>query len=147
MKNKALVVGSLLLAVVGGALAFAEGPGSKQNAKPAGSCPMRVPGAKVSVVDIDSGVVIHVTGGDAATVARIQAAAAGLGGSSSAQSECKHCGGGAASQPQAAPSCTHGGACGDAKAAVYACPMGDYSGPMTKDGRCPKCGMALSSKK
>ncbi|MBI5622733.1 MAG: hypothetical protein HY924_03035 [Elusimicrobia bacterium] len=27
---------------------------------------------------------------------------------------------------------------------VYACPMKDYSGPGTKDGRCPQCGMALS---
>ncbi|OGS05409.1 MAG: hypothetical protein A3G41_04445 [Elusimicrobia bacterium RIFCSPLOWO2_12_FULL_59_9] len=27
--------------------------------------------------------------------------------------------------------------------AVYACPMGDYRGPMTSDGRCPKCGMTL----
>jgi len=31
--------------------------------------------------------------------------------------------------------------------AVYACSMGDYFGPLTKDGRCPKCGMALSLKK
>ncbi len=30
--------------------------------------------------------------------------------------------------------------------AQYVCPMGDYSGPMTKDGRCPKCGMALQEK-
>lgn len=26
---------------------------------------------------------------------------------------------------------------------VYACPMGDYRGPKTPDGRCPKCGMNL----
>ncbi|MBI5210071.1 MAG: hypothetical protein HY927_08885 [Elusimicrobia bacterium] len=25
----------------------------------------------------------------------------------------------------------------------YVCSMGDYRGPMTKDGKCPKCGMAL----
>jgi hypothetical protein len=31
-------------------------------------------------------------------------------------------------------------------AEVYACPMGDYEGPMTKDGRCPKCGMQLQKK-
>ena len=32
-----------------------------------------------------------------------------------------------------------------AKAAqeVWVCPMGDYSGPKTKDGKCPKCGMDL----
>lgn len=30
--------------------------------------------------------------------------------------------------------------------AVYACPMGDYHGPMTQDGRCPKCGMTLQKK-
>ena len=28
----------------------------------------------------------------------------------------------------------------------YVCPMGDYSGPRTKDGRCPKCGMNLQKK-
>ena len=33
------------------------------------------------------------------------------------------------------------------KAGVYVCSMEDYAGPMTKDGRCPKCGMALSLKK
>jgi hypothetical protein len=26
---------------------------------------------------------------------------------------------------------------------VWACPMGDYSGPKTKDGKCPSCGMDL----
>ncbi len=26
---------------------------------------------------------------------------------------------------------------------VWVCPMGDYSGPQTKDGKCPKCGMNL----
>ncbi|MBI4425833.1 MAG: hypothetical protein HY554_19035 [Elusimicrobia bacterium] len=30
--------------------------------------------------------------------------------------------------------------------ATYVCAMGDYSGPMTKDGRCPKCGMTLQKK-
>lgn len=29
---------------------------------------------------------------------------------------------------------------------VYVCPMGDYSGPRTGDGRCPKCGMNLQKK-
>ena len=28
---------------------------------------------------------------------------------------------------------------------VYSCPMGDYKGPQTKDGKCPKCGMNLKS--
>lgn len=32
---------------------------------------------------------------------------------------------------------------GQTQQAVYACPMGDYRGPMTQDGRCPKCGMKL----
>jgi hypothetical protein len=31
--------------------------------------------------------------------------------------------------------------------AVWVCPMGDYSGPKTKDGKCPKCGMDLVEKK
>ena len=26
---------------------------------------------------------------------------------------------------------------------VWVCPMGDYSGPKTADGKCPKCGMDL----
>lgn len=147
MNKKVLFVGALLLAIGGGALAIA-GESSKENGKHAGACPMRVSGAKVNVVNIDSGVVIHVTAGDTATVARIQAAAAGSGEGSAAHSGCKHCGGAAASQPPAeSSSCAHGDSCGDAKADVYACSMGDYSGPLTKDGRCPKCGMALSRKK
>lgn len=32
---------------------------------------------------------------------------------------------------------------GQAQQAVYACPMGDYRGPNTLDGKCPKCGMML----
>ncbi len=127
MNRKVLVVGMLMLAVAGGALALAEGSGPKEKTKHAGACPMQVPGAKVSVVNVESGVVIHVTAGDAATAAKIQAAAAGSDVGAAAHSGCKHCGG--------------------AKAAVYACSMGDYSGPLTKDGRCPKCGMSLSLKK
>jgi len=34
----------------------------------------------------------------------------------------------------------------EAASAVNVCPMGDYSGPNTKDGRCPKCGMNLKMK-
>lgn len=147
MNRKVMVVGALMLAMAGGALALAEGAGSKANVKHAGTCPMRVSGAKVNVVNIDSGVVIHVTAGDAATVARIQAAAAGSGAGDSAHSGCKHCGGAAAVQPPAEASCTHGDSCGEAKAAVYVCSMGDYSGPKTPDGRCPKCGMKLIEKK
>lgn len=145
MNRIALVVGALLLAMGGGALALA-GESSKDKGKHAGACPMRVPGAKVNVVNIDSGVVIHVTADDAATVAKIQAAAAGSDAGGSAHSGCKHCGA-AAGKPPAEASCAHGDSCGDAKAAVYVCPMGDYSGPMTKDGRCPKCGMKLIEKK
>lgn len=146
MNRTLLVVGALMLAIGGGALALA-GESSKDKGKHAGACPMRVSGAKVNVVNIDSGVVIHVTAGDAATIARIQAAAAGAGAGDSAQSGCKHCGDAAASPPQTESSCEKEGSCGDAKTAVYVCAMGDYSGPMTKDGRCPKCGMALSLKK
>ncbi len=32
-------------------------------------------------------------------------------------------------------------------AATWVCPMGDYSGPKTKDGKCPTCGMDLVEKK
>lgn len=35
----------------------------------------------------------------------------------------------------------------EAAGAVYVCSMGDYSGPRTPDGRCPKCGMNLIEKK
>lgn len=137
MNGKALFVGTLMLALCG-AIAVAGSGGVKETAGPAGGCPMHVAGAKVSVVNIDSGVVIHVTGGDAESVAKIQAAAAGLGGGeSSAKAGCKHCSGHGAAAPAPA----------GAKAGVWACPMGDYSGPRTKDGRCPKCGMNLSEKK
>lgn len=34
---------------------------------------------------------------------------------------------------------------GTVKAAAV-CPMDDYSGPMTPDGKCPKCGMTLRTK-
>ena len=30
---------------------------------------------------------------------------------------------------------------------VWVCPMGDYSGAKTKDGKCPTCGMDLVEKK
>jgi uncharacterized paraquat-inducible protein A len=30
---------------------------------------------------------------------------------------------------------------------TWACPMGDYAGPDTADGKCPKCGMRLMGKK
>ena len=30
---------------------------------------------------------------------------------------------------------------------TWVCPMGDYSGPKTADGKCPKCGMDLVEKK
>ncbi len=30
---------------------------------------------------------------------------------------------------------------------VWVCPMGDYSGPKTANGKCPKCGMDLVEKK
>jgi Heavy metal binding domain len=29
---------------------------------------------------------------------------------------------------------------------TWVCPMGDYSGPKTADGKCPKCGMDLVKK-
>lgn len=35
----------------------------------------------------------------------------------------------------------------EAAGAVFVCAMGDYSGPRTADGRCPKCGMTLIEKK
>jgi|CXWL01.1.fsa_nt_gi hypothetical protein len=35
----------------------------------------------------------------------------------------------------------------EAGGAVFICTMGDYSGPRTPDGRCPKCGMNLIEKK
>lgn len=35
----------------------------------------------------------------------------------------------------------------EAGGALFVCPMGDYSGPKTSDGTCPKCGMKLVEKK
>lgn len=34
----------------------------------------------------------------------------------------------------------------EASQEVYVCPMGDYRGPKTADGKCPKCGMDLLRK-
>lgn len=138
MKVKVLVVGTLMLTLCGGVIALACGDGAKEMGNHAQAGPMHVAGAKVSVANIDSGVVIHVTGTDAATIAKIQAAAAAAGSGEGAASKhgCKHCAGHGAARPA-----------GAAKAGVFTCSMGDYSGPMTKDGRCPKCGMALSPNK
>lgn len=142
MTKRTSVVGALLLALGGGAFALAASGGSKDTGKHPEACPMRVSGAKVSVVNIDSGVVIHVTAGDAATAAKIQAAAAEPGAGKAETSGCKHCPGhGAAAAAKA------GKADEAAQEGVYACSMGDYAGPQTKDGRCPKCGMKLSLKK
>lgn len=137
MNRKSLVVMALALALSGASAAACEGrePGSH-----AGGCPMRVAGAKVSVVKMDSGVVIHVTGGDAATVADIQAAADKTAAAPGAKGGCKHCAG-RGGKPAA------GKAAAAAKAGTYSCSMGDYAGSMTADGRCPKCGMALALKK
>ncbi len=33
------------------------------------------------------------------------------------------------------------------KQSVWYCSMGDYTGPKTADGKCPKCGMDLIEKK
>ena len=144
MNKKALAVGALMLAIAWGAVAMAEQAAMK--AKTEGACPMRVSGAKVNVVNIDMGVVIHVTADDAATVAAIKTSAAGLGSGHGGHSGCKHCGGAMKKQTQPESSCGHGESCGGSKEGVYACSMGDYAGPMTKDGRCPKCGMSLSPK-
>ncbi|MBI4375095.1 MAG: hypothetical protein HY549_01470 [Elusimicrobia bacterium] len=50
----------------------------------------------------------------------------------------------AVDNPAAETPCAPGSKC--AGEATYICSMGDYSGPMTKDGRCPKCGMTLQKK-
>lgn len=131
MNKKGWIAGALALAMA--APAFACGDGAE--GKHAG-CPMHVQGAKVSVVKMDSGVVIHVTGGDAATVAKIQAAADKTAAAPGAKGGCAHCAAGRKTAKADA-----------AKAGVYACSMGDYAGAMTKDGKCPKCGMALALKK
>lgn len=141
MKGKIFAVCVLLLALAAGA-------SSKDRPKDAKSCLLMVPGAKVSVVNFESGAVIHVTAADPATVAKIQAAADQLGGGKGGHSGCKHCAGGHAAAVSAdKASCSHGESCGATKAPVFLCSMGCYSGPRTKDGRCPKCGMDLAEKK
>ncbi|HAH06136.1 MAG TPA: hypothetical protein DCM05_06350 [Elusimicrobia bacterium] len=92
------------------------------------ACLMRIEGAETKVEKTAQGVVISVTGKDAQTVAKIQAAAADIG---------KGC------------DCSKG--CpmmkGD-KVGKFSCPMkGCYHGEKTKDGKCPKCGMKLEKDK
>lgn len=132
MIKKGLVLGTLALALAGGSYALACEAHAKQGGKHEGGCPMHVAGAVVKVEKVDGGVVIRVTGADAATVAKIQAAGEKTAAAGPGKTGCAKCAGKTASAP---------------KAGVYACSMEDYAGPMTKDGRCPKCGMALSLKK
>lgn len=141
MKKRSMVVMALALALSGASAAACGMDGH-------GGCPLRVEGAKVNVVKMETGVVIHVTGGDAATVAKIQASADKTAAAPAGKAGC--CAGHGAKA--AGKSCSgHGakpaGKTASAKAGTYSCSMGDYAGAMTADGRCPKCGMALTLKK
>lgn len=121
------MVNNVRLATVSLGLALALGaaqayPGMEKGGHPA--CPMKVKGAQVQVQKTETGVVIRVTGKDKATIGRIQAAAGDLArhhGTQGCPDGEENCGG----------------------PVRYGCPMKDYVGPMTSDGRCPKCGMNL----
>jgi hypothetical protein len=68
-----------------------EAPRPEAQAAPQAACPMRVAGAKVNVVEIESGVVIHVTAEDAGAVKSIKAAASGAQ-AAGPMAGCGHCG-------------------------------------------------------
>ncbi|MBI5210080.1 MAG: hypothetical protein HY927_08930 [Elusimicrobia bacterium] len=101
-------------------------------------CPAHVEGSQVKVTNTKDGVVINITAKDPETVKMIQVAAAHMG---MKHAGCAHCGQGATPGQNKAKA-----AQGQAKEATYACSMGCYKGPNTKDGRCPKCGMNLEKK-
>lgn len=52
----------------------------------------------------------------------------------------------ASETPSAARAGHEGHAGEEARVKLYVCPMEDYEGPMTEDGRCPNCGMKLVPK-
>lgn len=98
----------------------------------ASACPMHMEGVETKVENTADGVNIKISAKDKAVVEKLQAEAKG------------HVGQGCA--------CCKGkmkgkAAKGDDKAAGFSCPMkGCYTGPNTKDGRCPHCGMKLEKK-
>jgi TusA-related sulfurtransferase len=114
-KGMGVIFAIAVLAVMGGGSVRAQ----KQPKAQAPACPMMVEGARVLVANLSDGVTIRITAKDPAVVKRIQAAASEM-----------------ARRAEAASPAPAG-------QAVYACPMGDYEGPRTPDGRCPKCGMDL----
>ena len=117
------VIATAALAVVFTGAAQSEKAHGKSGAGHPVMCPMMIEGAVVQVVNVGQGVTIQITAQDPATVKKIQTAAEEMGRHHAMR-----------------------GLTGAAKQGVYLCPMKCYTGPKTKDGRCPKCGMDLQKK-
>ncbi|MEK7288174.1 MAG: heavy metal-binding domain-containing protein [Elusimicrobiota bacterium] len=111
----------MLLTMALGLAAMAANDSYKKKPGHHPACPMKIEGAEVRVDNIESGVVVHITAEDPAVVKNIQDTASRM---------VQH----------------HSQKKGGAKKEIYSCPMNDYSGSQTKDGRCPKCGMNLEKK-
>lgn len=112
MKRTIFTAVAVLVGAAAGSMLWAQRSAPKDGERREAACPMRVEGAKVHVVEIDSGVVIHVTAKDEEAVKRIRAAA------------------GLAAKAGAEP----------AAGAGHACPMHDGTSAAPKAGGCSKCG-------
>lgn len=124
-------IGVLSLSIAAGVWA-AKGSKHKGHEEQSGMmCPMHITGAKVKVKNTKTGVIIYITAVEKLpdVVKKIQMAAAHM-----KESKCCPYSSGKAHEAKG-------------KKALWVCPMGDYEGPMTKDGRCPNCGMKLKKAK
>lgn len=127
----AVAVGCMLLvAAVGVWAARGKRDVSRRSCVP--MSPMKVAGASVEVINTKTGVIVYIDGEQRDVVRRIQRRAA------DAKEIHEHA---CSCQGKSKRSKTR-----RKKGALYTCSMGDYVGPMTKDGRCPKCGMKLHKK-
>lgn len=103
----------------------------------ASACPMHMEGVEKKVENTADGITITITSKDKAVVEKLQAHAKDEGGEC-----CKAKMKGGKHEHGKADKATKGD-----KAAGFSCPMkGCYTGPNTKDGRCPHCGMKLEKK-
>ncbi|MBI5527364.1 MAG: hypothetical protein HY897_13595 [Deltaproteobacteria bacterium] len=101
----------LALMVIFAFLGFA---GAALACEGAGACPMKVKGAKVEVKNVEKGVTITITGGDAAAVKEIQEKAA------KAKEGCACMKGG--KEQGKCPHAGEKGACGDEQSSESKCP-------------------------
>jgi len=123
-----MVVGGMLLAAAAGVWA-ARGKRDVSRHSCVPMSPMKVTGASVEVINTKTGVIVYIDGEQGDVVSSIQRRAA------DAKEMHEHaCACSGKTQTSRTKRRTK---------ALYSCSMGDYAGPMTKDGRCPKCGMKL----